>query len=251
MKKQTVIKREDGININATYSSRAGSKSIIILVHGFPKADNKDNNLFQFLAEEIPTYAASTLLFDYSSCDYTSGETEDFTIQSAGKDLEAIYIWAERMGYENFGIIAEGLGAPIMLSRPPENTILSILFWPALDLEHVKKSLFRANEHTKDIQTQGWFEYDNVKIGQELVEELNQDSAINDMERFNAPTLILHGEKDTVFPALHIDVAREHLMARRLEITTLDGAGAGLSRASDRKCCLMHINQFLLRYIEQ
>ncbi len=250
LKKQALIKREDGQTIDAMHYGKAGSKSIIIFVHGFPKAQVQENNFFGFLAEEIPSYGASTLLFDYSSCNYKSGETENFCFQSAGEDLEAVYKWVTRMGYDHIGIITEGLGSALVLSFPPKSCTLSIFCWPCFDTKHACDHLFKTSQHQATLEEEGWLDYSGVKIGQKFIDDLGDQEMIEHMNSFTAPSLILFGEKDDLFPETHINLARNHLMASRLEITSLDGAEHGLQRSTDRKCCMMHINQFLTRYIE-
>ena len=249
MKKKALIKKPNGQTIDATHNGRSGAKSIIIFVHGFPKAQAQDNNFFEILAEKIPSYGASSLLFDYSSCNYENGKTEGFSFASAKEDLSAVYSWVKKMGYDHIGIIAEGLGAPLVTSSSPESCILGIFLWPAFDLKHVCEGHFQSSTKKEELENQGWLEHDGVKIGSQLIKDLETTNLNEGLMKFTAPTIILYGELDDIFPSQHVEIAREHLMAQRLEITTFDGAEHGLKRSNDRKSCLLHISQFIKRYV--
>ncbi len=248
MSKPTLIERPDGEVLHASYKESGSSEYLVILVHGFPKAQSDTSNLFGFLAEEVLKYGASSLLFDYSSCDYKTKITDGFCFESAHKDLDIIYEWAKEKGFTNIGIIAEGLGAPIILTHSPENCFMGIFFWPAFNLQYVHDTQFNAAAGFARLETDGYINYNQVRVGKALLSELTNIDLKEALNNFTAPTLILHGDNDVVIPAFHLDIAREDLMSRRLEITIFEGGEYGLERTNDRKATLMHIGQFLHQY---
>lgn len=251
MKKKVKINREDDETISGTHHGRAGAKTLVIFLHGFPKAQLKQNNFFGYLADEIPKFGASTLLFDYTSCDYVRGNTSEFTFETVENDLHAVYDWAARMGYDHIGIIAEGLGASFAVSYAPENCLFSIFCWPCFNLEKAAEEVFRISAHQNSLNAQGWFHFDNIKIGKEFINNLENTELPVLMNNFEYPSLILYGQLDEVFPPYHTELAREHLMAKRLEITNLEDGQHGLQSSSNRKCCMLHIQQFLDRYVKE
>lgn len=249
MKKKITIQRSDERSIEGFHYDTPNAETLIVFMHGFPKAQSLDNNFLGFLAEEVPRYGVASLIFDYSFCDYDNGEAQKFAFLSVQDDMDAIYSRAEKQGYKHIGIIAEGLGASFMVRAAPENCAFSILCWPAFDLKHVAHSYFKIDQKTDELREFSAINHNDLKVGQVFTEELLKIDLTGKLNAFHAPTLILHGEKDDVFPQLHLDAAREHLMAKRLEITLFDDAEHGLMKSNDRKSCLLHIEQFLKRYI--
>ncbi len=254
MKKNFTIERPDGHDIPVSYhyarSDGLHSKFLVVFIHGMPKAQSDHNNFFGFLADDIVKYGTDSLVFDFSYCDYSNGDIQNFSFETAFEDLDTIYEWAEDQGVDKIGLIAEGLGVAIAVSNPPENCFMGIFCWPAFDLKYVRNVQFQANQKAELLDDIGHVDYDRFKIGKALLRDLEKRDIIAPLNGFKAPTLILHGEHDKIIPITHLELAREHLMARRLEITVFNEGEYGLEKPRDRRASLMHISQFLKHYVQ-
>lgn len=255
MAKEVLAEREDGKIVSAKYTQSIETSEptpplLVIFINGFP---TNNCNFFAFLTDALKDINIASIQFSFTHCESTKENTKKFTIQSATQDLQTLYLWAKKEGYEHIGIIAEGLGAPIVLSTmssAPQITPFCILCWPALDLKltYTKQFKGRSPNNIKQLEEKEYFEYENTLIGKKLSEELQTLDIIEGLKTIKAPTLILHGEKDTIISPEHIDVARKNLISSRLNITIFDDGDHGLTQSNHRRASLIHITSFIQRY---
>ncbi len=247
-----LIERSDGEIINAHHRKPKDKDStipvLIIMLHGFPKNQRAGNNFYGLLAETYAEIGFPTLQFDFTRCESANANTEEFTLSSAAEDMQTIFTWAEQEGYQHLAFIAEGLGASVLYANLPEAARFCILCWPALDLKRIRDEQFKADQHTAQIEADGYLTYNDLNVGKDILDELANYDLIADLHKAHAPTLILQGEKDTVITAEHLDIAREHLMAPRVDITTFDDGEHGLTKSNHRKACLHLIQDFSRRH---
>lgn len=126
--------------------------------------------------------------------------------------------------------------------------MFTVLCWPAFDLKQVKSGLFKAPKYQEELDRNGYLNVSGNLVSKELLEQLEDTNLTPYLDFAYTPTMALHGEKDTVFPIQHLDVAREKLMVPRLTITSFDDGEAGLKKASHKKLCLHHIREFIDKY---
>ena len=257
MKHNILIERDDGEYIRALHKPASkeativhGDPHLVILVHGFPKYQQQDNQIFDLLAETLHSLGWCSLQFDFTHCGESDLYTQKFSLASAIQDLEAVFNWAEEENYHSFGFIGEGLAAPILYMAQPENTKYNILYWPVFDLPLVNNSQFKVDQHKDQLEKNGYLNHDGLLVGQDFINELNKTVLMPYLEAVKAPTLILHGVNDDVIPITHLDVAREHLKGRRISLTTFDDGGYGLDKENHREACLHHTREFIEIYAE-
>lgn len=253
MRKNLTIERDDGIKILAEYfvpePGTANVKApLVIMAHSFPKNLSGKGELFDELGEMISGMGVRAMTFEYSYSVNVSAEDQKFDFNTASKDFEAVLNWAAEKKHVRIAFIAEGLGAPLIYLNMPNNAMFTVLCWPAFDLKQVKNGLFKAPKYQEELDRNGYLNVSGNLVSKELLEQLEHTDLTPYLDFAYTPTMALHGEKDTVFPIQHLDVAREKLMVPRLTITSFDDGEAGLKKASHKKLCLHHIREFIDKY---
>lgn len=253
MGKTILIERDNGENITADLhqpdsGDRKGDAPLVIMACGFPKHQIKGPSLYNLMTDIIKNLGFTSLKFNYTGSAGLQGSDTKFTLENAAHDLEAIFEWAEKNGYKKIAFIAEGLGASIIHMNLPENTVFSILCWPAFDLPYIRDTQFEAAKHQAELDKNGFYTSNDVLIGADLLEELQNTDLIPYLQEAHIPTLILHGAKDDIIPPTHLAVARKSLMAPRLVITSFDDGEHGLPHETHIKTSIHHITEFVEKY---
>lgn len=237
----------DGAAAPATKSPR--TKTLIIMLHGFPGHKSAQNDVFGDLEFQIGRDGFHTLRFDFRGCGESEGKSEDFTMASATEDIHAIIEWARSFGYERFFFIGEGLGAALALMNAGPAVQGAVLLWPALDprLTSLREALSAAG--SKEAKAQGYVVWRDTKIGLPLLKEIKSFNPTRKLRNLKIPLLIQHGAADEEISPAQMELLRRHARSiRRIEMTTYEGAGHGLHGLQERQTMFYHVRQFLKRY---
>lgn len=249
MDKKISIARGDSVVIHAVLKSPAQGRSIrsaplIVFVHGFPKMADDNHRLFDLAAETLADNGFHCLKFDFACCTGKEADAEKFTLDDAQHDFDAVFQWARNNRHTRLAFVTEGLGAALVYKNMPAQTAFNILCWPALDLSHaLKRYDTQLQEHGVAGSVFG------AQFKMEL-QALDLDAILEQEDL--PPTLILHGDKDDLLPPqIHLEYARKHLMARRIDITSFDDGTHGLPNPAHQRVCVQHIVGFALHHQEE
>jgi len=221
---------------------------LVIMVHGFPGYKEAHNDIFKDLEHVTGDKSYHTLRFDFRGCGESDGRQEDFSLLSAGEDLQTVLSWAKDRGYKRFIFIAEGLGAPITLMNTPDETVCMIMLWPMLDMPHIAKTLFQAEAIEEQWKKAGYILKDEDRIGLPFLQQLPKQNIASALKDLNGPILIMHGAQDEISPISQLDIVRTHAGARRIEITSFQDGAHGLPEPNHRKTIFYHMMQFIEKY---
>lgn len=221
---------------------------LIIMVHGFPGHKTGNNDLYGDLEFMLVEKGFNTLRFDFRGCGESTGKQEDFSLSSALDDFRNILQWTKGKKYKRLIYIGEGLGAALAVMNVELNVQAMIFLWPLLDLKNFYESNFAALEMGAEAIKKSYVEFEGHKYGFGLLQELKQASLANKFKDVYMPTLIMHGARDESIPVSHLDVARDHSNARRMEITVFHDGEHGLQKLNHRKMMFHHITQFIEKY---
>jgi pimeloyl-ACP methyl ester carboxylesterase len=231
------------------YTSRI-DETLIIMLQSFPSAPLQHDKLYLTIEFLMVDKGYHTLRFDYRGCGESDGKPQDFSIGSACEDFQTIMHWAKSKGYKRFFFVGEGLGATIALMNMDIDVKGVILLWPALDLELFRKAALNLDAISEDEIKRGYIEQDGgVIIGTGLIRDLKKIDIVYALKEVFVPTTILHGARDTKIPISQLDLARQYLPAKRVEITTFHDGEHGLIKENHRQSMLFQIQQFIDRYI--
>ncbi len=253
MKRNIAIELKDGHKIKAVHHRPDGidppsDKLLVIMVNGFPKHPAHTNEFYEVLGTELEKIGFSSIRFDFTHCSDEDMQPEAFSFKTAKIDMSIIHSWAEQEGYEKFGFICEGMGAPIAFMNAFEDIKFYVLFWPITDFDYVLAKQFKITDHHEKIEEDGVFDYEGTLIGQKFLVELKDTDIVPVLESVTAPTLIFHGDRDDIVPPIHLDPIREHQKSQRIDITGFQDGEHGLENEAHRKMCLHHFREFIKKY---
>ena len=245
----------DDQSLTALYS-RPESRSIdriddtlIIMAHGFPGHKDAHDELYQGIEEFLTRKKYHSLRFDFRGCGESDGREENFTISNAKEDFQTILHWAKTHKYERFIYIGEGIGATVSILKNDLDVAAFVLFWPVLDTDFYRKKAFGISIVDEEELEKGYVEHNNKRLGVPFLKELRTMKITTAIQDVRQPTLIRHGVKDQAIPRAQLEIARTHMNAKRIEITSFYDGETGLLKPNHRKSMLFQTQQFIEKYI--
>lgn len=227
---------KDGVELSAILSAPDDKsrenllRTVVIMAHDIPFSHSHDHdNLYPFLRTVFDDHGYHTLMFDFESCGDSYGREEDFTLQTARDNLQAIIQWARQKRFEHIILVGAGVAAALCLEFTDKDTKMVFLFWPIVDLAAYAHSVHG--------------------IGPKLVEEMKAYKPDAALKSLKVPVLIQYGAKgDDAMESAQIDLLKTRFHALRLDITSYMDGGPGLTDPRHRKMIGHHMNQFLHKY---
>lgn len=241
---QGVFYRPEEISEDA---ESAGGDTLVIMIHDFPGNKGGHNDLYADLEHRLQKKSIASLRFDLRGCGESDGREEGFTLSSACEDIQQVLFWGKEQGFKNFIYLGEGLGASLALMNIAMDVRALILFWPVLDPKDYAEN--HISSHLKKHSSiRAAFEYNGHALGPAFLKELRTSDLGYAMRETFCPTLILHGAQDDKIPVSQLELARQQIQAKRIEITTFHDGGAGLPQLNHRKALFHHSMQFIQKY---
>lgn len=250
------IKINDDQHISAAFAhgdatlTPVTDDTLIIVLHSFPGSNNGTENIYKLLIPSLIDKGYQCLAPNFRGCGDSSGYSAEFTLQSAKEDIQACIDWAKTKDITRIIFIAEGLSAHLpLLFKDEEICILcNVVLWPCLDLQHVVNVLLNGITITESDTKKGYIIVSGTQIGVPLINELKTSVLAQQLPPLDAPLLIMHGEKDKISPYDSLDILRNLVTNRRLEITSFQDGEHGLPQKSQRESMLYQIHQFIAKY---
>ena len=221
---------------------------LVIMVHGFPSDAQAHGEMFRDLEALLFDKEYHALRFNFRGCGNSDGNQEDFTFDTAARDFETIIDWAKDHGYERFIVVCEGIGAAIALKNPIETMACMVMLWPMIDLPKVAKTTFKADAIEPEWKKAGYALIDEHRIGMPFIESLEKTDLLPLVRGFKKPLMIMHGAQDKTSPISQLELIRNHIQSRRVEITTFHDGEYGLPAKNHRKTMFYHVMQFIEKY---
>lgn len=224
----------------------AAENTVVLMIHSFPGNKHGQSNLFDRMEKIVSSKSYDTFRFDFRGCGDSAGNPENFTLKNAGVDLRRMMNWCRQEGYERFIFVTEGLGTAIaMMNMAPDVRALisvsGVFNVPKFARARFSKAL--SNPDNPD-----YFLLKEQKIGKAFLQELGTTNLVPYLETIRCPCLILHGAKDPYAQIDQLDLIRNHMVTRRIEITTFEDGGHDLHSDNHRKYIFYHAMQFIEKY---
>jgi len=219
----------------ATHDRGAGESSILtIMIHGFPGDSKSYANVFGDISGSLVKTGLHTLRFDMRGCGQSDKGAKFFSIKSGAEDLSHAVRWAEKLGYKKLCLIAEGLGAAVILPVLGDSLRAKIagavFLWPIF----LPKDSWLAGAQA-----------DHNEFGGTLVREIQDYDFRLLLPRITMPALILCGSADAKAPpAKQADTLKSVITTNNLEVVVIDGGDHGLKTAEDRRILLSQTRDF-------
>ncbi|MDB5490449.1 MAG: hypothetical protein JWO78_298 [Micavibrio sp.] len=212
------------------------SDKLAVMVHGFPGDHKSYGDVFEDLTAPFTAKGFHTLRFDMRGCGHSDKGSTFFSFKTAAEDCVTILQWAEKLGYKKLYLIAEGLGAPVVLTilgdriRPKVAGV--VFLWPILSVgESGLKKLVAGQP---------------ALFGPTFTGEVEGYNFTPLMPRLTMPTMVLCGSADTMAPPeTQAEILKTHITGNNLEILTFEGGDHGLKTAVERDFLMKQIRAFI------
>lgn len=240
----TSIRTLDGLHLACTIvAPDQPSASAVLLVHG-GGVTREEGGFFTRLADGLARTGVASLRFDLRGHGQSEGRQEELTLSTILNDIRvALVALRDSTGAQELSLLGASFGGGICAyyaAKRPDELSRLVLLNPQLDYK--KRTIDTRPYWTNDV------------INDEAAQELNETGAIqftptlnhgrpllnevfwlkpNDvLDEIEAPTLIVHGNADTLVP---IDGSRQALteFTAPVELVEVDGSQHGFAVHDD------------------
>lgn len=231
----------------AGFTKYAGAQTLAVMVHGYPGSKDGHGGLYTEFEKVLNEYGLHTLRFDFRGCGNSEGAPEDFTLAQAHQDIALVLEWATHQMFENVILIGEGLGAHLCLNTQHPMIKMLILLWPVVDADDYAQRVFAADATLEQTRDKAYTEIAGQKVSLALLREMTGLGTAR-LPELKIPVLVQYGLRDDIIPARHVEILKENLTARRLDITGYQDGVHGLPDPKHRKMIIFHISQFIEKF---
>lgn len=242
--RETVFASLDGIQLHGTMTEPQGEqRGLAVLVHG-AGVTRHEGGFFDRLAAGIAAVGIRSLRFDLRAHGSSDGRQEDITIAGVANDIRAAadHLRAEAGTRIPVHVIAasfSGGAAAMHAAARPDEVANLVLLNPRLDYKerYITSRPYVSGDYLQpqaalDLERQGFTERSPFALGRALLNEVQLLDPDAYLARVLAPTLIVHGTKDTFVP---IESSRRYRTAFEGPTTLyeLDGSEHGFAVHND------------------
>lgn len=224
------------------------ARTLVIMMHDIPGNKNGENDRFRDIALTLNKGGYHTLRFDFAGFGESDGEDESFRLTLGYENIQDIIFWAKGKKYNRFIWIAEGVAAGMALTNMTDDVGAMVLISPVFDMKEHARAMLDMHELTDKIERNGFILHKHHHIHLDFLVEMRRTDLLPAMRQAHIPVLILHGGRDDFVPASTIDIAREHLAAKRLEITVFHDGDTTLSAPNHHKAIIDQASAYVREY---
>jgi pimeloyl-ACP methyl ester carboxylesterase len=229
----------DGIELSATALTPERPRAGVVLVHG-GGVTREEGGFFTRLADALAAAGVASVRFDLRGHGTSGGRQEDLTLAGVGNDVRAVgeHLVAET-GLPAVGVVGASFSGGVcamLAARRPQLIDRLVLFNPLLDY---KKRFIDDKDYWSDdriddrsaalLVESGYVAHSpSFRLGRALLNEVFWVDARADLARVTAPTLLVHGTRDTFIP-----VESSRVAAGAHQLMEIEGAQHGFAVHDD------------------
>lgn len=239
----TRLRSLDGTALAADIVIPPGASRGVVLVHG-GGVDRHEGGFFDRLADGLALAGLASLRLDLRGHGDSGGRQEDLTLAGVGNDVRAaVEELATRMSAKRVSVLGASFSGGVCASLAARHRDLVdrlVMINPLLDYKKrfIDDKDYWSDDHIDNdvadqLATDRFVAHSpSFRLGTALLNEVFWWDTRNDLPRIAAPTLIVHGTKDTFIP---IDSSRSAMQTLTCtsELIELDGAQHGLAVHDD------------------
>lgn len=233
----------DGLRLAATMVVPDGARRAAVLVHG-GGVTREEGGFFARLAAGLAEGGVASLRFDLRGHGESDGRQEDLTLAGVLGDIRAaIASVRSETCTERVALLGTSFSGGICgyyATQHPDELTSLVLLNPLLDY---KKRFIDdkpywhddqiSKEAGRELAEQGFIAHSpSFKLGRSLLNEVFYLRPHTVLDRIQAPTLIVHGSKDTFIPIESSRWAASRLTVEH-QLIEIDGAQHGLAVHDD------------------
>lgn len=239
MKKKNIkLKTSDGFVLDGTFTKVGKSTKGIIFLHGMTVARD-DEGIFVRAESKLNKLGFSTLRFDFRAHGKSSGDSiRDFTISGEIRDLKTVIKFMQNQGISWLGLAGASFGgsiASLYVGDNPRSTQKLFLANPVLDydrafLHPVTVWAMRTFINLSDrLKRFGFIEIASrrFKMGKPMADEMRRYYPYQELEKYNCPLLIVHGNQDEKVDIKHVRDCFNKLSNNQKEFIVIKGSKHG------------------------
>lgn len=239
----TTVRTPDGLHLSGTLVLPDGARQAVVLVHG-GGVTREEGGFFARLAAGLAEADIASLRFDVRGHGESEGRQEDLTLAGILADIRAaVALVCSRVGTNRVALLGASFSGGICsyyaTQHPTELTSL-IMFNPLLNY---RKRLIDdkpywhdgqiSEEAGRELLQHGYLVHSpTFKLGRPLLNEVFYLRPHTVLGGIQAPTLIVHGTKDTFIPVESSRWAAQQLAVEHMLIE-IDGAQHGFAVHDD------------------
>jgi pimeloyl-ACP methyl ester carboxylesterase len=201
----------DGTKLEGTLAGPAVSgPSVVLLVHGITSSRN-EYGLFSGLAAHLAREGIQSFRFDYRCHGVNKQPMEALTLSGIVNDIEAAAGCAiTQTDTPRIHVVGMSFGGGLSAywAATTHKIVSSVVMMaPVIDYEEdvlgqhglLLNGLIKEG-YQRLLQKQHFLEIDGIRYGSALLNELRYISGIEGIRRLKCPSLILHGDEDSMVP---------------------------------------------------
>lgn len=250
MKRKIFFHSSKNHKLCGIFSDPTGEKRlpIILLCHGF--TSSKDARTYTRLEEVLNKNAFTTLRFDFFGHGESVGEIADITIYEAVDDVRSAVRYVKESGYQRIGLMGSSFGglACILTAGHDFDFFVLALKSPVSDY----LGLLIARNNDWDIDTwrrRGYIDFkgadgENHRLNYSFFADAEKVRGYDLARSIEAPTLIVHGDRDKTVPLEQSRKACGVIPGCRLEV--IQGADHVYSKPEHFEKMLHSISDFII-----
>lgn len=203
------IQSQSGATLAATLmepDSTADSKPIVVQAHGFTTSRNNGTN--SELAPKLAEAGIATLRFDFFGHNESTGDFQDITVTKGKQDILACIEYARNeLGYRTVAVHGSSYGGAtaLMAASEADPQLNALVLKCPVTNYRKREDEYYSPEEIASWKEKGTIEVDHSKLNKAtLGYDFYIDSANNNgweaAKKVMCPTLIIHGDADSLVP---------------------------------------------------
>ncbi len=224
----------------------------VILCHGF--LSDKQSRTNRRLTELLVPRGIATFRFDW----YGMGETQEhfanLSLKQCENQLDSAFQMLKERGIDRLGLVGSSFGGLLaILSTPRLHGLLALgLKCPVVDFpESLRLELgqeamanWKSSNHIPNLVGDG----SPIPLHYGFYEECLTYDAYAILPHIQMPTLIVHGDQDTLIPRPQIDRLLTSLTTTK-QLELIEGAGHQFGRPEEFRLMTNHLAQWMIQYV--
>lgn len=180
------------------YNKMENSNSIVIISHGYLSDKNSRTGLK--LAQKLNSSNISTISLDLYGHGESEGDIEYLTISKAVDNVLAVYDFVKSEGFQKIGLVGSSLSGIVSLIVASKRKIDALsLKCPVFDYKGLWDDRV-GPEAVKEWKEKGFMKPFGKRMHYEIYEDSMKYKMKNIAKTIIAPTIVIHGDKDTTVP---------------------------------------------------
>ncbi len=200
----------DGFDLVGLRASPASCKAWVLMMHGITESKNEYGGFYKDLARALNSKGLGTLRFDFRGHGESAGTSMDISVLGDVLDVEATLAQLPAASAGRLAFIGTSFGAgPAILAAHSRRSSIQCLTLIAPVLDYTRTFLEPETEWAREwfgakaqdgVRSSGHFMLESFRLSPRLLEEFRYLRPVEFLRESAIPTLIIHGNRDSMVP---------------------------------------------------